>query len=62
MTGGQPSESHSEHGLGYTKIMSPKTDGGEGASIGVVVIGETPYAEMLGDREDLSLAKETSTH
>ncbi|HJQ70735.1 MAG TPA: glycoside hydrolase family 3 N-terminal domain-containing protein [Blastocatellia bacterium] len=29
-----------------------------GAEIGIVVIGETPYAEMLGDREDLQLAKE----
>jgi beta-glucosidase len=32
--------------------------GGEGADVGVVVIGETPYAEGLGDREDLSLAPE----
>lgn len=32
--------------------------GAAGADIGIVVIGETPYAEMLGDREDLSLAKE----
>jgi beta-glucosidase len=42
-----------------TKItVSKDGTGGEGADIGVVVIGETPYAEMLGDREDLSLAKE----
>jgi beta-glucosidase len=26
--------------------------------MGIVVIGEAPYAEMLGDSEDLSLAKE----
>lgn len=32
--------------------------GAEGADLGVVVIGETPYAEMLGDRTDLSLAPE----
>ncbi|HEY0080760.1 MAG TPA: glycoside hydrolase family 3 protein [Pyrinomonadaceae bacterium] len=32
--------------------------GAEGADIAVVVIGETPYAEMLGDREDLRLARE----
>jgi beta-glucosidase len=32
--------------------------GAEGASIGIAVIGETPYAEMQGDRTDLHLAKE----
>ncbi|HEY3130446.1 MAG TPA: glycoside hydrolase family 3 N-terminal domain-containing protein [Acidobacteriota bacterium] len=32
--------------------------GAAGANIGVVVIGETPYAEGRGDRTDLSLAKE----
>lgn len=32
--------------------------GAEGADVGVVVIGEMPYAEMMGDRNDLSLAKE----
>jgi beta-glucosidase len=32
--------------------------GAEGADIGVVVIGEKPYAEMNGDRRDLSLAAE----
>ena len=32
--------------------------GAEGADIGVVVIGETPYAEMMGDRADLSLSAE----
>ena len=26
--------------------------------MGVVVIGETPYAEMMGDRNDLHLARE----
>jgi beta-glucosidase len=32
--------------------------GAEGAGVGVVVIGEKPYAEMNGDRRDLSLAAE----
>lgn len=32
--------------------------GAAGADIGVVVIGETPYAEMMGDSQDLSLSKE----
>lgn len=32
--------------------------GAAGATIGIVVIGETPYAEGWGDRADLSLAKE----
>jgi len=32
--------------------------GAEGADVSVVVVGETPYAEMMGDRRDLSLAKE----
>jgi beta-glucosidase len=30
--------------------------GAEGATVGVVVVGETPYAEMQGDRKDLNLA------
>jgi beta-glucosidase len=35
-------------------------DGAEaaGADVGVVVVGEKPYAEFFGDREDLSLDKE----
>jgi beta-glucosidase len=32
--------------------------GGEGAGIGVAVIGETPYAEMMGDRDELRLSPE----
>jgi beta-glucosidase len=32
--------------------------GAAGADLGVVVIGEKPYAEFEGDRSDLSLAKE----
>ena len=32
--------------------------GAEGASIGIVVVGELPYAEGVGDRSDLSFDKE----
>jgi len=32
--------------------------GADGATVGVVVVGETPYAEMRGDREDLGLDKD----
>jgi beta-glucosidase len=32
--------------------------GAEGATVAVAVIGETPYAEMFGDRADLHLAPE----
>jgi beta-glucosidase len=32
--------------------------GAAGADVGVVVVGEKPYAEFFGDREDLSLDKE----
>lgn len=38
---------YSRHGLGA-----------EGAAAGIAVIGETPYAEMVGDRVDLSLSSE----
>jgi beta-glucosidase len=38
----------------YTKDGS----GAAGADVGVVVVGETPYAEYKGDRDDLSLAQE----
>jgi beta-glucosidase len=42
-----------------TKVTFSKDgSGAEGADVGVVVVGETPYAEMQGDREDLSLAPE----
>lgn len=44
-----------------TKItFSQDGTGAEGADICVVVIGETPYAEMMGDRRDLSLSAEDS--
>ena len=32
--------------------------GAAGAAMGILVIGERPYAEMMGDRADLSLPKE----
>ena len=32
--------------------------GAEGASLGIAVIGERPYAEGMGDRENLSLDAE----
>jgi beta-glucosidase len=48
------------------RTVSPSTQvtyakdgsGAAGADLGVVVVGETPYAEMMGDRADLSLAPE----
>ena len=48
------------------QAVSPRTkvtfardgSGAEGATLGVVVVGETPYAEGTGDAEDLSLAPE----
>ena len=47
----------------HVKVASKVTysvdgTGAEGADVAVVVVGETPYAEMMGDRRDLSLAKE----
>jgi beta-glucosidase len=42
-----------------TKITFSKDgSGAAGATVGVVVIGEKPYAEMQGDRADLTLAPE----
>jgi beta-glucosidase len=32
--------------------------GAAGADVAIVVVGETPYAEFMGDRDDLSLSKE----
>jgi beta-glucosidase len=43
---------------GATVTYSRDGSGADGADAGVVVIGETPYAEGLGDRTDLSLAAE----
>jgi beta-glucosidase len=41
---------------GVNITYSNDGSGVEGASLAVVVIGETPYAEMMGDRTDLSLS------
>jgi beta-glucosidase len=42
-----------------TKVTFSKDGtGADGADVGIVVIGETPYAEMMGDRHDLSIDKE----
>ena len=43
---------------GANVTFSKEGTGAAGATVGVVVIGETPYAEMKGDRSDLSLSKE----
>jgi beta-glucosidase len=37
---------------------SPDGSGADGAAMGIVVVGERPYAEGLGDRSDLSLDEE----
>jgi beta-glucosidase len=52
--------------LAAIKAAVPKTEvtysldgtGAQGASIGIVVVGERPYAEGVGDRSELSLDKE----
>jgi beta-glucosidase len=45
-----------------TKVTFSKDGTGAiGADAGIVVVGETPYAEGLGDREDLTLAAEDIT-
>lgn len=41
-----------------TVTYSEDGSGAAGADVGVVVVGETPYAEWLGDRQDLSLIPE----
>jgi beta-glucosidase len=42
-----------------TKVsFSMDGSGAAGATLGIAVIGETPYAEMQGDRKDLRLARE----
>lgn len=43
---------------GTAVTFSKDGTGAAGADVGVVVIGETPYAEGFGDRTDLGLAKE----
>jgi beta-glucosidase len=39
-------------------IYSQDGSQGEGVQAAIVVVGESPYAEMKGDKEDLSLSKE----
>jgi len=42
-----------------TKVTYSKDgSGAEGADFAIVVIGETPYAEMMGDRKDLTISAE----
>jgi beta-glucosidase len=42
-----------------TKVSYSRDGSGvDGADVAIVVISETPYAEMMGDRTDLSLSKE----
>jgi beta-glucosidase len=48
-------------GKGARITYSADGRGAAGATVGVVVIGETPYAEMMGDRTDLHLATEDVT-
>jgi beta-glucosidase len=43
---------------GANVTYSPDGSGAQGADVGVLVIGEKPYAEFMGDSTDLSLAKE----
>jgi len=45
-------------GKGTEVSYSPDGSGIKGAEAVVVVVGEQPYAEMKGDRKDLSLAKD----
>lgn len=40
-----------------TVTYSRNGSGAEGADVGIVVVGETPYAEWEGDRTDLGLSK-----
>ena len=45
-----------------TKVTYSIDGGGcDGSDVGVVVVGEEPYAEMFGDREDLSLSQKDIT-
>lgn len=45
-------------GAGTEVTTSRDGSGAAGASVGIVVVGELPYAEGKGDRIDLTLAKE----
>ena len=42
----------------FTNVTYSKDgSGAKGASVGIVVVGETPYSEMMGDKESLQLDK-----
>jgi beta-glucosidase len=43
---------------GGSVTYSKDGSGAKGADVGIVVVGETPYAEMFGDRDSLALAPE----
>ena len=43
---------------GGNVTYSKDGSGAKGANVGIVVVGETPYAEMFGDRDNLALAPE----
>lgn len=50
---------HTTQGSGEVSYsIDGSFDGGEKAPIGIVVVGESPYAEGLGDKGDLSLSVE----
>ncbi len=42
--------------VGTVVDYTPDGSGASGAAVGIVVIGETPYAEFEGDRSDLALS------
>ena len=48
------------HAVAHSTVVSHSADGShsEGAKVGIAVIGELPYAEMMGDRTDLHIAPE----
>ena len=42
----------------FTNVTYSKDgSGAKGANLGIVVVGETPYSEMMGDKETLKLDK-----
>ena len=58
-TGGTTILAALRQALGESQVtFSRDGSGAQGASIGIAVIGETPYAEMMGDRTELNLARE----
>ena len=58
-TGGTTILTAIKNAAGANAKVTYSRDGADaaGASVGIVVIGETPYAEMNGDRADVSLAQ-----